>query len=701
MSIRGVRHALAPEWAGKSSGSRSDSRFAEHAACEPPLSESVREVKSHHESAAVYGFDPEGSDFSSFLTPGSANQLCDLLEMMVYRGRLVGSRMLLLPAPQKVGHTLDHSNMLSEKWPQIPLRVEEALSTEMLLQLLNQRETIRATAGGAISTPAQTLAAAVLDEQSSPTQSPGGGGGGSSGNPSLPPTLNGDSKPSKSNGSAVSGDPKSSATTPFLRDEAVHLERANEFDIVFSGEKVASGKVRRITAHFLVGEIVAQTPLNPGDWQACEIVIRFGSKPAYSGPAKLAKLVNTGNSFIAEWSLQGQWQHPTSSTTSTGAATEAISPFLDRLRLLSRISDTFKAVIADVATVLEEVKQMLDRMEVTFQSQNGESANEVQLRYLPELRKTVFPVLDDVFSRFERAGQSVPEELEAPHHLLVRQHLHPYLMSAPFIQHIYAKPLGYAGDFGALKKLLGDPYEGHTLFAKMINAWLVTTPAGDAYRHRIQTLVTAMQTQALRCRQEARPLRVLSIGCGAAPEIARFLATSDLSDGSELTLVDFNDITLAEAQRTVRQAAEQNWRQVRTRVVNCSIVDLVVDVSRLSKGRAVNTDSRIALEAYDLVYCTGLFDYFSDRVCQRITNAMNQTLAPGGSMIYCNFTPKNTIRHFMRLVLDWKLVYRTGEDLSFIAPSSVPESSRMVSHSPFGVEAFVHVEKTQPTAFAN
>jgi hypothetical protein len=55
----------------------------------------------------------------------------------------------------------------------------------------------------------------------------------------------------------------------------------------------------------------------------------------------------------------------------------------------------------------------------------------------------------------------------------------------------------------------------------------------------------------------------------------------------------------------------------------------------------------------------------------------------------------------MRLVLDWKLVYRTGEDLSFIAPSSVPESSRMVSHSPFGVEAFVHVEKTQPTAFAN
>jgi hypothetical protein len=227
----------------------------------------------------------------------------------------------------------------------------------------------------------------------------------------------------------VSEDPKPSATTPFLRDEAVHLERANEFDIVFSGEKVASGKVRRITAHFLVGEIVAQTPLNPGDWQACEIVIRFGSKPAYSGPAQLAKLVNTGNSFIAEWSLQGQWQHPTSSTTSTGAATEAISPFL---------------------------------------------------------------------------------------------------MSAPFIQHIYAKPLGYAGDFGALKKLLGDPYEGHTLFAKMINAWLVTTPAGDAYRHRVQTLTRRAGGWAV----DGQAFDVVVLACTAA-EAAR-LARPHAPEWSEL-----------------------------------------------------------------------------------------------------------------------------------------------------------------------
>jgi extracellular factor (EF) 3-hydroxypalmitic acid methyl ester biosynthesis protein len=312
---------------------------------------------------------------------------------------------------------------------------------------------------------------------------------------------------------------------------------------------------------------------------------------------------------------------------------------------------------------------------------------------MQEMQKSLFPALNEVFTRFEQVAATIPAELDAEYHSIVRQHLHPLMMCAPFIHHIYAKPLGYAGDFGALEKLLSDPYEGHTLFAKLLNAWLVLSPAGEAYRNRIQVLETEYHEQALRCHAAGTDLRVLSIGCGAANEVVSFLGANDLCNSAELTLVDFNHLTIAEAKRQVESAMREHWRLTRINFERMSIQGLIMDESRMNRKAATSYGPVVKAGGYDFIYCTGLFDYFSDRVCKRILGAMYSMLAPGGKLLVCNFTPENPIRHFMKYVLDWDLTHRSAEDMRRIAPDGVQSSQCRIEHSPLNVEVYLHITK--------
>ncbi len=36
---------------------------------------------------------------------------------------------------------------------------------------------------------------------------------------------------------------------------------------------------------------------------------------------------------------------------------------------------------------------------------------------------------------------------------------------------------------------------------------------------------------------------------------------------------------------------------------------------------------------YDLIYCAGIFDYLSDRICKRLMNIFYSMLEPGGLLI--------------------------------------------------------------------
>ncbi len=486
---------------------------------------------------------------------------------------------------------------------------------------------------------------------------------------------------------------KSIAAT-FLRDGALQMEHANRFEAVMPDGRRISGDILRVSPHFVVCEgLNPLQVLTPG-WQVDEAVVILAKREAYVGRAKLAKAVNTGRSLICEWMLLSGWQvAPSAAAGPVQPQQQLLGPFFERMRILNRISQVFKAVVAEVGSMLEEAKQGLDRIEISLQAQPEAARAETTRTLLPQLFEGMGPAINQVFDRFEKASDGIPPELDAEYHSLVRQHLHPYMMCAPFIHHIYSKPLGYAGDYGALQKLLGDPFEGHTLFAKLLNAWLVLNPAGEAYRTRVNTIVEVLRHQARQCHNRGAEFRVLSIGCGAANEVVRFAASDDLCNNTSYTLVDFSADTLVEAKKNVDTAMREHWRLMQARYVRMSVQGLVLDEGRMARKGVPSFGPVAKAQGYDFIYCTGLYDYFSDRVTRRLTQSMYNMLAPGGRLLVCNFTPANPIRNFMKYVLDWDLKHRTAEQLLALAPAGTKSEQLRITMSPGDVEAYLHVTK--------
>lgn len=485
-----------------------------------------------------------------------------------------------------------------------------------------------------------------------------------------------------------------SIAATFLRDGALQMEHANRFEATTTDGRRISGDIMRVSPHFVVCEVLNPLQVLMPGWRTNEAVVTLARQEAYHGPARLSKAMNTGRSLICEWTLQGPWKaQPASAVSAQLSQDQVLGPFLGRMRILQRISQVFKSVVAEVASLLDEAKQGLDRIEISLQSQPDETRNATLRALLPQLFEGMGPAINEVFERFERASDGIPPELDAEYHSLVRQHLHPYMMCSPFIHHIYSKPLGYAGDYGALQKLLGDPFEGHTLFAKVLNAWLVLNPAGEAYRTRLKTILEALHDQAEKCHERGTEMRVLSIGCGAANEVVRFAANDDLCNNTAFTLVDFSSDTLAFAKSNVEEAMQEHWRLMRATYVKMSVQGLILDEARMGR-KGVQSFGQVAkVGGYDFIYCTGLYDYFSDRVTRRLTQSMYNMLAPGGRLLVCNFTPANPIRHFMKYVLDWDLKHRTAEQMLALAPAGSKAEQVRITMSPGDVEAYLHVTK--------
>jgi len=97
---------------------------------------------------------------------------------------------------------------------------------------------------------------------------------------------------------------------------------------------------------------------------------------------------------------------------------------------------------------------------------------------------------------------------------------------------------------------------------------------------------------------------------------------------------------------------------------------------------------------YDFIYCTGLLDCFSDRVCRR-SDARDRCITcwpPAGRLVLCNFAPENPIRQFMKYVLDWNLSASRGRPKR--RPWCHPPGARSTcSVSPGGVETYLHIGK--------
>ena len=260
----------------------------------------------------------------------------------------------------------------------------------------------------------------------------------------------------------------------------------------------------------------------------------------------------------------------------------------------------------------------------------------------------------------------------------------PYIMKSRFCDRCFSKPRGYAGDFSTIELLYQNQPSGDGRLGPLVDAWFLNQPPAQAVRAR---RVLVRDLLAERIQSHAKPVegelgderfRVLALGSGSAREL--FDLFQVLRDPRRVlaTCLDIDVEALAYGAHLAReQGLEERFLWAKENVL------------RLGRNRGTTRPA-----PQDVIYSVGLFDYLKDETVVQVLNWVHANLAPGGQAIVGNFDVHCKGRAFLDYVLDWRLLYRTPEQmLELFARSAFGRGRAEVRWEATRINLFVVAER--------
>ncbi len=335
---------------------------------------------------------------------------------------------------------------------------------------------------------------------------------------------------------------------------------------------------------------------------------------------------------------------------------------------IQTIPNEFKALVADFRYYLEKFENELERPYL-------EGSKDKVVKEVYPLFKSL---VDDIYTKFKSYVEHLSSDDHETYKNYFQKQLHPVLLTSPFIKHTYRKPMGYAGDYEMVLKVLDKEIEGDTFLAKLLNIYCWNMSAAAAHRNRIKYLTDLIQE--IICKKDNSNIMV--IGSGPAREIQLFLETMDSKIKCSFTLVDFDSRALVYSQEKLLSQILKNKADVKLYFNNKSVRQIIKTKScDIENGK------------YDLIYCAGLFDYLSDPFCKKMLEIMTFQLKEEGLLVATNVTELNHYRYFMEFMGEWYLTHRSVDAMLML----VSELQKKYG----GINADCEVDNTGVNAFLN
>ncbi|HEY3493165.1 MAG TPA: class I SAM-dependent methyltransferase [Polyangiaceae bacterium] len=399
----------------------------------------------------------------------------------------------------------------------------------------------------------------------------------------------------------------------------------------------------------------------------------------YQGRAVITNLVPTGALTIVSAALVDPWSDLSGLSTTQDIRSET-QRFIAAWEDGYRIRPSYQLAVNNLASFLQELDRWLGQAEALYSHESGSTGQ-------GGLFEQIWPALEqklaELFANLEQAASEVPAAEAPVHRAFCQRELHPLMLCDPFIHRSFTKPLGYAGDYQIVNMILRALGQCSTTYARVISEFNLTRAPAVAHRNRIRLLESLLGQESRRRAAAGAPLRVLNLGCGPAAEVERFVENDEAAEGTQLTLVDFSAETLEFAGARIARAREASGRKIVVSPVHLSMHELLKSAA---SGR-----SSLAGE-YDFVYCAGLFDYLSDRVCSRLMRLFYDWTAPGGLTLATNVHEKNPTRHLMAHIAEWHLEYRDERRFRAFLSEALPAT---VYADATGVNLFLEVRRPE------
>jgi extracellular factor (EF) 3-hydroxypalmitic acid methyl ester biosynthesis protein len=406
----------------------------------------------------------------------------------------------------------------------------------------------------------------------------------------------------------------------------------------------------------------------------------------YAGRGIVRALTDAGPTAICEVTLHDNYwidTTPASTATRKEKLSSEFNQFVHDWEKFYLVSNEYKVVTADIQTFLSDLHLWIEHLELKITLAPAADRIAIESDLVHDLGGQVTIALSNMFERFEAVCEKIEADLQPAHRAFGQRQLHPHLLCAPFIHRTYAKPLGYPGDYEMINMICRSSFEGASLFAKLINAYLLDQAPAHAVRNRVQFLYDRIGEETGRVSRLGRPATVFNIACGPAREVQNFIAQHPLAERARFRLLDFNDETLQFARNRMEEVKREHHRNTSVELVKNSVQNLLKNADKTLPG-----DTK-----YDLIYCSGLYDYLSDRLIKALNSYLYDRLQPGGLLVVGNFAPHNPIRNLMEHTLEWFLIYRDRNQMEALAPERAAPDDCVVKSEPSGSNIFLEIRK--------
>jgi extracellular factor (EF) 3-hydroxypalmitic acid methyl ester biosynthesis protein len=414
----------------------------------------------------------------------------------------------------------------------------------------------------------------------------------------------------------------------------------------------ARGTLLKLSQNYIVFEVYNPYSIVQLSEVLSDVKILRAGKEIYDGRATVTNIVNTGIVLIVSATIPDSCWKDLIDVNSKSGIEKEIQYLISDFDLQSKVDVNFKLNVLEIGTFLSDLKNWFDRLEPSFDNSKIKFDNEFMFEYFEPLLKK----MGDLCNQFGEISSKIQGD-RVLYQKFSQSHLHPFLMSSPFPYRIYTKPLGFAGDYMMMHMIHRENLEGPNLYAKFINTFYINIPVSVSARNRTDKLLETIEEGVKQAELEGREYHSLSIGCGPALEVKRFIEKNNPKVKCNFKLLDFNEETLNFAKSEAEKVKGNKM---------CEITTQLDSVHALLK-KSVNKE--VQNERYDFVYCSGLFDYLSDKICSRLTKMFYTMLKERGKVLVTNMHSDNTYHPMMDLVFEWYLIHRDEKVMETFAPN--------------------------------
>jgi excisionase family DNA binding protein len=235
------------------------------------------------------------------------------------------------------------------------------------------------------------------------------------------------------------------------------------------------------------------------------------------------------------------------------------------------------------------------------------------------------------------------------------------------------KPLGYSGDY----KIIDDIYQNNpttTGFDRLFDNYFQMSAISIAVRNRKEDFKKIIVNLA-----KGRPndnLHIMDLACGSCREIREIICLNgSISKNIIFDCYDHEEKAIAFARALLDNSSNINF--------------IKENILRLFLANDVYTKIK---QRYDMIYATGFFDYFPNRICVKLIRNLRELLKENGIMAVSNVREKysNPSVHYMEWAGGWDLAYRTDEEFKKIfIESGFIENQLLVQYEQQGIMQYI------------